>query len=163
MQFAGQVPPTGIVVLFVTFFPLQGFFNLVVYMFPRIVRYFEKGVPLTKSFRKSGSFGVTRKFSLAKKRPSRNSTEATDSGFTKESYAVGKVSSALVSEGVGTDVNKESRVSFVEGIIKDGDEHALELDTDDTDQDGCANEDAIEEGNNVEKDAIDELEHIVEA
>ena len=162
MQFAGQVPPTGIVVLFVTFFPLQGFFNLVVYMFPRFVRYFEIGVPLTESFRRS-SFSVTRRFSLAKKRPSRNAVEAIDSSFTKELYAVGKASSALVSERVGADENKESRVSFVEGIIKDGDEHALELDTDDTDQDGCANEDAIEEGNNVEKDAIDELEHIVEA
>ena len=57
MEFAGQAPPTSIVILFVTFFPLQGFFNLTVYMFPRIVRYFEEGVPLTQSFeRRRSSF-----------------------------------------------------------------------------------------------------------
>lgn len=57
MEFAGQTPPTFIVILFVTFFPLQGFFNLTVYMFPRILRYFEEGVPLTQSFeRRRSSF-----------------------------------------------------------------------------------------------------------
>lgn len=42
MQFAGLTPPPAIIILFVTFFPLQGSFNLLVYMFPRINRYFEK-------------------------------------------------------------------------------------------------------------------------
>ena len=42
MQFAGLTPPPAIIILFVTFFPLQGTFNLLVYMFPRINRYFEK-------------------------------------------------------------------------------------------------------------------------
>ena len=57
MEFAGQTPPTFLAVLFVTFFPLQGFFNLTVYMFPRILRYFEEGVPLTQSFeRRRSSF-----------------------------------------------------------------------------------------------------------
>ena len=153
MQFAGSVPPTSIVVLFVTFFPLQGFFNLVVYMFPRILRYFEEGVPLTQSFRMRSNFLS----SLTKKRPSHKSTEG--SGFSQEDSGAGKASPAYVSEG-GVDDKNNSQVSFAEGIVDDGEGQA------DGDK---ANEGNIEEGNeddgkgDGEKDAIDELERIVEA
>lgn len=61
MQFAGKTPPPSIIILFVTFFPLQGFFNLVVYMFPRILRYFEEGTPLTQSFRRSSFLSSLRR------------------------------------------------------------------------------------------------------
>mmetsp|Transcript_21516 Transcript_21516/g.44398 ORF Transcript_21516/g.44398 Transcript_21516/m.44398 type:complete len:161 (-) Transcript_21516:104-586(-) len=35
MQYAGQKPPPFLNIVFVFFLPLQGFFNLVVYMYPR--------------------------------------------------------------------------------------------------------------------------------
>lgn len=35
MQYAGQMPPPFLNIVFVFFLPLQGFFNLVVYMYPR--------------------------------------------------------------------------------------------------------------------------------
>mmetsp|Transcript_13686 Transcript_13686/g.32248 ORF Transcript_13686/g.32248 Transcript_13686/m.32248 type:complete len:404 (+) Transcript_13686:574-1785(+) len=53
MQFAGKTPPPAIIVLFVLFFPLQGFFNMLVYFFPRISRKVETGVSLRASFQES--------------------------------------------------------------------------------------------------------------
>eukprot|EP00984_Skeletonema_dohrnii_P038573 scaffold41967_cov167-Skeletonema_dohrnii-CCMP3373.AAC.1 len=151
MQFAGKTPPTYIIVLFVTFFPLQGFFNLVVYMFPRILRYFEEGVPLTQSFKRTkSSFFSSLQNSISKRRRSQTQTQA------------------------------ETQVSCDEGNVETGENGekgvALEVNVDDGDGDneeggeGTSGENKIAEGDSGEdgegdgeKDAIDELEYIVEA
>ena len=147
MQFAGKTPPTYIIVLFVTFFPLQGFFNLVVYMFPRILRYFEEGVPLTQSFKRTkSSFFSSLQNSIFKRRRSQTQTQA------------------------------ETQVSCDEGNVETGENGekgaALEVDVDVGDKEegeGTSGENKIEEGDSSEvdegdgeKDAIDELECIVE-
>ena len=147
MQFAGKTPPTYIIVLFVTFFPLQGFFNLVVYMFPRILRYFEEGVPLTQSFKRTkSSFFSSLQNSISKRRRSQTQTQA------------------------------ETQVSCDEGNVETGENGekgaALEVDVDVGDKEegeGTSGENKIEEGDSSEvdegdgeKDAIDELECIVE-
>ena len=144
MQFAGKTPPTYIIVLFVTFFPLQGFFNLVVYMFPRILRYFEEGVPLTQSFKRTkSSFFTSLKNTVSKRR---------------------------------TPAQAETQVSCDEGNVETGENGekgaALEVDVDVGDKEegeGTSGENKIEEGDSSEddegdgeKDAIDELECIVE-
>ena len=142
MQFAGKTPPPYIIVLFVTFFPLQGFFNLVVYMFPRILRYFEEGVPLTQSFKRTKSSFFTSLKNTVRKR--RRPTQA------------------------------ETQVSCDEGNVESGEKGAaLEVDVDVGDKEegeGTSGENKIEEGDSSEddegdgeKDAIDELEYIVEA
>ncbi len=174
MQFAGKTPPTYIIVLFVTFFPLQGFFNLVVYMFPRILRYFEEGVPLTQSFAKRrSSFFASVRNSISKKRPSQKSTEV-GSVFSQEEFGIENASSAAYVSEVGADEKRNSELSFSEGIIvEDGEKgHALEMDVDNcnygqganevdiTIEEGTTDENGKEDG---EKDAIDELERIVEA
>ena len=148
MQFAGKTPPPYIIVLFVTFFPLQGFFNLVVYMFPRILRYFEEGVPLTQSFKRTkSSFFSSLQNSISKRRRSQTQTQA------------------------------ETQVSCDEGNVETGENGekgaALEVDVDVGDKEegeGTSGENKIEEGDSSEddegdgeKDAIDELECIVEA
>lgn len=123
-------------------------------MFPRILRYFEEGVPLTQSFRRTGSSLFSRTGSslfssiksVAKKRHSQTETQA------------------------------ETQVSCVEGVAETGENGAvLEVDVDDADKEveERAVEDttgAIEGGDpgedgkgDGEKDAIDELEYIVEA
>jgi len=176
MQFAGKTPPPSIIILFVTFFPLQGFFNLVVYMFPRILRYFEEGVPLTQSFRRSSflsslrrssSSGVRSSKLFSKKSSSQKPTEL-GSGFSQEESGVGKTSSAFVSEEGGADEKRNSQVSFAEGIVQDGDAQALELDDDGGDKEKDMDEGEIEDGGTGEreegeKDNLDELERIVEA
>ncbi len=58
MQFAGAKVPGWIIILFVTIFPLQGFFNMIVYFFPRICRYFERGTPVFQSFRSTVGGGL---------------------------------------------------------------------------------------------------------
>jgi len=151
MQFAGKTPPTYIVILFVTFFPLQGFFNFVVYMFPRIQRYFKEGVPLTQSFKRTkSSFFSSLQNSISKRRRSQTQTQA------------------------------ETQVSCDEGNVETGENGekgvALEVNVDDGDGDneeggeGTSGENKIAEGDSGEdgegdgeKDAIDELEYIVEA
>ena len=142
MQFAGKTPPPYIIVLFVTFFPLQGFFNLVVYMFPLILRYFEEGVPLTQSFKRTkSSFFTSLKNTVSKRR---------------------------------TPAQAETQVSCDEGNVESGEKGAaLEVDVDVGDKEegeGTSGENKIEEGDSSEvdegdgeKDAIDELECIVEA
>lgn len=174
MQFAGKTPPPSIIILFVTFFPLQGFFNLVVYMFPRILRYFEEGTPLTQSFRRSSflsslrssSSGVRSSKLFSKKSSSQKPTEL-GSGFSQEESGVGKTSSAFVSEEGGADEKRNSQVSFAEGIVQDGDAQSLELDDGGDKEKDMDEEDEIEDGGagreEGEKDAIDELERIVEA
>ena len=177
MQFAGVTPPTYIIVLFVTFFPLQGFFNLVVYFFPRIMRYFEEGVPLHQSFARRSSFFSSFRASISKNRPSRKSSQTeVATGFSQEESGVGKASSAAyVSEAEGGLNEKRKSVSFAEGIVEDGEKgrHVLAMGVDDGDnkeEEGANEDNTIEEGTtdedgrgDGEKDAIDELERIVEA
>lgn len=141
MQFAGKTPPTYIIVLFVTFFPLQGFFNLVVYMFPRFLRYFEEGIPLTQAFeRRRSSF----------------------------------LSSLVTSARNSISKRRSSQVAFADGIVvnvENGHDHEADAGAGvDVDADADA-KNMIEEGTIVElgskvereKDAISELERIVEA
>lgn len=92
MQFAGKTPPDSIGVLFVLTYPLQGFFNLIVYMYPRIVRYFETGTRFTAPFTESrvlssmrGGLSLLRSFGDSR----RSTTE------TSETETVGQVISQL--------------------------------------------------------------------
>ena len=92
MQFAGKTPPDSIGVLFVMTYPLQGFFNLIVYMYPRIVRYFETGTRFTAPFAESrvlssmrGGLSLLRSFGDSR----RSTTE------TSETETVGQVISQL--------------------------------------------------------------------
>ena len=92
MQFAGKTPPDSIAVLFVLTYPLQGFFNLIVYMYPRIVRYFETGTRFTAPFAESrvlssmrGGLSLLRSFGDSR----RSTTE------TSETETVGQVISQL--------------------------------------------------------------------
>ena len=144
MQFAGKTPPTYIIVLFVTFFPLQGFFNFVVYMFPRIQRYFKEGVPLTQSFKRKKISLFTSFQNTVRKRKRRRPTQA------------------------------ETQVSCDEGNVESGEkEFAFEDHVDDRDKEegeGTSGENKIGGGDSGEDgevdgetDAIDELEYIVEA
>lgn len=145
------------------------------YMFPRILRYFEEGTPLTQSFRRSSFLSSLRRSSgsgvrssklFSKKSSSQKPTEL-GSGFSQEESGVGKTSSAFVSEEGGADEKRNSQVSFAEGIVQDGDAQALELDDGGGDKEKDVDE--IEDGGTGEnreegeKDAIDELERIVEA
>jgi len=66
MQFAGAKPPKAIVILFVTFFPLQGFFNLIVYMYPRWVSEKEKNPDSSLSTRITSIFGLSISHSVPK-------------------------------------------------------------------------------------------------
>jgi len=52
MQFAGKTPPVSIVVLFVAFFPLQGFFNLVG-KFSYILLYYLNGLCISSNWEKT--------------------------------------------------------------------------------------------------------------
>eukprot|EP00984_Skeletonema_dohrnii_P001292 scaffold401_cov144-Skeletonema_dohrnii-CCMP3373.AAC.3 len=145
---AGKAPPTFIGAGHVIFFPLQGLFNLVVYKFPRILRYFEDGVPLTQSFkikRTKSSFFSSLRNSISKRK--RSQTQA------------------------------ETHVSCDEGNVETGENGekgaALEDHVDDRDNEGgegTSGENKIGEGDSGEDDegdgetdAIDELEYIVEA
>ena len=92
MQFAGKTPPDSIGVLFVMTYPLQGFFNLIVYMYPRIVRYFETGTRFTAPFAESrvlssmqGGLSLLRSFGDSR----RSTTE------TSETETIGQVISQL--------------------------------------------------------------------
>ena len=137
MQFAGKPSPTIIVVLFVTFFPLQGFFNLVVYMFPRIMRYFEEGVPLTQSF------DIDRRSSYL------------SSLFATARNSINLRKSSRVSFAFGVAENNEQKHARE---VNDGrnDDNEIELERGATDD---YEKNKVDE----EKDFIDELQSIVEA
>lgn len=124
--------------------PLQGFFNLTVYMFPRILRYFEEGVPLTQSFRRTSSlFSSIR--SVAKKRQSQ--TQAETQVSCVEGVAETNENGAILEEDVD-DADKEAEEHGIEDTT-----NAIE-EGDPGDEDGTGD---------APKDAIDELEYIVEA
>ena len=134
-----------------------------VYFFPRIVRYFEEGVPLVQSFRKAGfipAIAVSLQNTISKKRPSHESTEVA-SGFSNDKSGVGKASSSFVPEG-GMEEKGNSKVSSADGNAEDG--HAFKVEVNGGTKE-VIDEDIIEEiGQGVEEnDAIDELEHIVQA
>jgi hypothetical protein len=142
-------------------------------MFPRILRYFEEGVPLTQPFSSRGGFSSIIKASVRRMRSSQKSTESV-SGFSQEESGVAKASSTQVLEG-GVDEKRNSQVSFAERIADDAEIHALEINVenggnkDEEKEEESMNEDMIEEDvdevgqGEGESDAIDELERIVEA
>ena len=130
--------------------PLQGFFNLTVYMFPRILRYFEEGVALTQSFYLTQSFRRTSSLfssigSVAKKRQSQ--TQAETQVSCVEGVAETNENGAILEEDVD-DADKEAEEHGIEDTT-----NAIE-EGDPGDEDGTGD---------APKDAIDELEYIVEA
>ena len=167
MQFAGKKPPPAIIVLFVTFFPLQGFFNLVVYMFPRIHRHFEKGSVLKSLKSSTASFSSFRRSNMEKKRKKGRKETVALTSFTVESE---NRNSTLVSVSKETEHAKETRASE-EGLASEvsfAPEVSLAPEPDakaeDVEDNFCEDENAA--GNVVDEDgddAIDELAHIVEA
>ena len=165
MQFAGKKPPNAIAVLFVTFFPLQGFFNLIVYMYPRIVRYFEVGTPFT------ASFGNSKVLSSIRRLRSQTSTTFESRRASASSF-VQEESGAIIAEQVDSNVidannsaeegevvedNHESKVHFAQG---EKDETKSKDGTPTADEGGEPDQDV---NNAVERDAMDELVRIVEA
>ena len=145
MQFAEKTPPTFLAVLFVTFFPLQGFFTLVVYMFPRILRYFEKGTLIQSWKRKL--------FSSSKNNVSNNNVPKKPKSQTKIETHVSD--GRIVEDG-------ESGAAPLEVEVDHGHE-------DEKEREGVNGNNAKGEENSGddrtwdgEKDAIDELEDIVD-
>ena len=128
--------------------PLQGFFNLVVYMFPRILRYFEEGVPLTQSFRRNKSSIFSSLQFSAKKRKSQTPTQVET---TQASCAEG-----VTEIGENGDAPEAPEVDAADAADKEAEQDAFE----DNVEDGESGEEGKRDG---EKDAIDELEYIVEA
>ncbi len=147
MQFAGQTPPTYIIVLFVTFFPLQGFFNLIVYMFPRILRYLEDGIPLTQPFqRRRSSFSFL----------------STLVSSARNSISKRKASQVSFADGIVEEVDEvEMNVEMDVDMDTEADVEA------DVSEENIIEDATIVEIENVksdrEKDSVDELEHILEA
>ncbi len=137
MQFAGKTPPTFIVVLFVTFFPLQGFFTLVVYMYPRILLY-------VSSFRK-------RKTSFF-------------SSFSISRMSTSQVPGAQTSCVAVYDERVENGESGAAHEVDVNHGHEDEKERDDENRNNAKGEENSGDNRkrNREKDAIDELENIVE-
>ena len=180
MQFAGKKPPPAIIVLFVTFFPLQGFFNLVVYKFPQINRYFEKkkGGSLSSSISAGGS--ITSFLSSIR----RNRMERAERKKGKDKVDARLTSVTLESENRTSTIVKESEAPAddehdVEDIAGAGKstvtfapevelkEYALSLGEETSDHNhvegGWEDENDAASNSRDEADAIDELANIVEA
>lgn len=160
MQFAGLTPPPAIIILFVTFFPLQGTFNLLVYMFPRINRYFEKRslsasatASMTSLTGAKSFFSSLRQSNMEKRRGQRKdknkvlktATSVTVESEIRKSTIVGSTENT---DGVvGNDVRSKAEISFVE-------------ESNDNEERGEAHGGESSENGD---DAIDELANIVEA
>ena len=160
MQFAGLTPPPAIIILFVTFFPLQGTFNLLVYMFPRINRYFEKRslsasatASMTSLTGAKSFFSSLRQSNMERGRGQRKGkdkvlTTATSVTVESEIRKSTIVSSTENTDGVvGNDVRSKAEISFVE-------------ESNDNEERGEAHGGESSENGD---DAIDELTNIVEA
>lgn len=121
----------------------KGFFNLVVYMYPRIMRYYEKGGPFTASFGNSKVISSIRRLKSSKNfnMSKRGSTTIVTQG---ESEAIGEsVKQAVVSFAAEEEVVEQKSDEIVD------DESNANINW---------NPDTIEE-----RDAMDELVFIVEA
>ena len=143
-KYAGQRCKTD------AFLPLQGFFNLIVYMFPRILRYFEEGVPLTQSFKRSSFISslqssASRVSAVFKK--NRSQTPGKQSSCAYDEGDVENVESTAALEVEVDHSDKENR----EGGGLNGDNTNGEVESGEEDGEGDG-----------EKDVIDELEHIVD-
>ena len=179
MQFAGKKPPPAIIVLFVTFFPLQGFFNLVVYKFPQIHRYFEKKKKGSVSSSISSTGGsITSLLSSIRrnkmeKKQRKKGKDKVDAMLTSVTLESENRASAIVKESelpTGDDHDDEgvnvgqSTVTFAPDVeLKEYDlslENAERVEGGWEDENGVSNR---EDGNDAGSDAIDELAHIVEA
>ena len=169
MPFAGKKPPDAIIVLFVLFFPLQGFFNLIVYMYPRIARYREKGTPVTASFVHSIRSTIRRSNFNRLKSPKEKAGSTCFS--QEESTAVGPSASSTAFSKKGEAHNYETKVKFAaeeEDNEKGSDEPvapaATAMGTDPALEVNDADVLNEEDGDDhLERDAMDELVRIVEA
>lgn len=160
MQFAGLTPPPAIIILFVTFFPLQGTFNLLVYMFPRINRYFEKRslsasatASMTSLTGAKSFFSSLRQSNMEKRRGQRKGKD--------------KVLTTATSVTVESEIRKSTIVSSIEntnGVVGDLTKSKAEIsfveESNDNEERGEAH--GGESSGNGD-DAIDELANIVEA
>ena len=172
MQFAGKKPPPAIIVLFVTFFPLQGFFNLVVYKFPQISRYFEQKKKGSVSTSISGGSITTflssirrNKIEKKQRKKGKDRVDARLTSFTVESEnrtsTIAKDSEVPGDQDVEEVNVGKSTVTFApDAELKEYDQslenpHSIENGWEDE------NDNATNDRN--ETDAIDELALIVEA
>ena len=138
---------------------LIGFFNLIVYMSPRIMRYYGKGIPFTDSISRSNTLTSFRCI----KKNSNITKEAEGTSITKEHHGVRKISSASPADvtGKGTRAPEEHLEMEENGIDGEGGCIADNATGGDNRDD---NEMSIEEVNtSLERDAIDELARIVAA
>jgi len=170
MQFAGQKPPPAIIVLFVTFFPLQGTFNLLVYMFPRINRHFEQRslsasatASMTSLTGAKAFFSSLRQSNMEKgfgRRKGKDKDLTTTTSFTVESEMRKStiVSTTENTDGaVGDDFKSKAEVSFVSEPIVE------EFDDENEERGEVHAASDVGESSENEDDAIDELTNIVEA
>jgi len=160
MQFAGLTPPPAIIILFVTFFPLQGTFNLLVYMFPRINRYFEKRslsasatASMTSLTGAKSFFSSLRQSNMERGRSrekGKDNVLTTTTSVTMESeIRKSTIVSSTENGAVGDDAKAKAEVSFTaEPIMEEF-----------KDYEGGGDGKRFENGD----DAIDELANIVEA
>ena len=120
-------------------------------MFPRILRYFEEGIPLTQSFRRTKSSIFSSLQFSANKRKSQTPTQVET---TQASCVEG-----VTEIGENGDAPEAPEVDAADAADKEAEQDAFE-DNANTSEDGESGEDGKRD---EEKDAIDELEYIVEA
>ena len=151
MQFAGAKVPGWVIILFVTIFPLQGFFNMIVYFFPRICRYCERGTSVFRSFRSTVGGGL--RSSVFSSGLGRSSTNVDGAESTVEPVERAEHCTRDAQEESG--VMSEKTVAF-----SDSTKAAQSSDSPDAVEKLELNDVSAAES---EEDAIDELAHIVEA
>ncbi|EJK55528.1 hypothetical protein THAOC_24732 [Thalassiosira oceanica] len=161
MQFAGKKPPPAIIVLFVLFFPLQGFFNML-------------GEILLASFTKIDFIELTRGHKVASRLRMSNPFKSFRRG-NKDELKSSKVASAVTNSTIGNSTTEEavaerpmteaaiSNVSWCapEGLLEEAPEEAPREGH--TDSPGKFEKDLELVVEGMEKDAIDELVEISRA
>ena len=154
MQFAGAKVPGWVIILFVTIFPLQGFFNMIVYFFPRICRYCERGTSVFRSFRSTVGGGLRSSvFSSGLGRSSTNvdGAESTVEPVERAEHCTRDDPFSQEESGVMSEKTVVFSDSTKAGQSSDSPDAVEKLELNDVS--------AAES----EEDAIDELAHIVEA
>mmetsp|Transcript_13685 Transcript_13685/g.32243 ORF Transcript_13685/g.32243 Transcript_13685/m.32243 type:complete len:423 (+) Transcript_13685:574-1842(+) len=169
MQFAGKKPPPAIIVLFVLFFPLQGFFNMLVYFFPRICRKIEVGTPLTASFHDSkvaSRLRMSNPFNFRRGNKDELKSSKVASAVTNSTIGNSTIGNSTTEEAVAERPMTEAAISNVswcapEGLLEEAPEEAPREGHTDSPGEFEKDPELVVEG--MEKDAIDELVEISRA
>lgn len=116
---------------------------MVVYMFPRFLRYFEEGIPLTQAFeRRRSSFFLSSFVTSARNSITRRFSQVSFGDGIVVNEDIENVRDHEADVGAGVDVEADGK-NMIDDVIEEGT--------------------IVEDGKlDGEKDAIDELEHIVD-